>query len=88
MQPEKDEFDEGLEDDDFEAALSGPCSASAVPTVTSETNARQRVTVATESDDEFGDGMLDDADFEAAVTATQSLHNKSSNLIPVRTEHS
>jgi len=40
-----------------------------------------------DSDDEFGDGGLDDLDFEAAeAAATQSIQQTGNNLLPVRTK--
>jgi hypothetical protein len=42
--------------------------------------------VKSESEDEFGDGGLDDVDFEAAeATATQSIQQTANSLFPVRT---
>jgi hypothetical protein len=45
--------------------------------------------VKSESDDEFGDGGLDDLDFEVAeAAATQSIQQTSNSLLPVRPRYS
>ena len=42
-----------------------------------------------DSDDEFGDGGLDEEDFEVAeMTATQSIHQTANSLLPVRAQFS
>jgi DNA replication ATP-dependent helicase Dna2 len=83
---EDDEFGEGLDDADFEAAFSGPTVAEEVtlPPLKSRTSE-----VKEDSDDEFGDG-IDDADFTAAeIAATQSIkETTASSLMPVRSRYS
>ncbi|PQE17549.1 dna replication atp-dependent helicase dna2 protein [Rutstroemia sp. NJR-2017a BBW] len=77
---EDDEFGEGLDDADFEAAFSGPTIAEEVtlPPLKSRTSE-----VKEDSEDEFGDG-IDDADFTAAeIAATQSIkETTASSLMP------
>jgi DNA replication ATP-dependent helicase Dna2 len=79
---EDDEFGEGLDDADFEAAFSGPTVAEEVtlPPLKS-----RKSEVKEDSEDEFGDG-IDDADFTAAeIAATQSIQQTTaSSLMPVR----
>lgn len=56
-------------------------------TAISKPSRRESLTIA-DSDDEFGDGDLDDVDFDAAeATATQSIQQSANSLIPVRTRY-
>ncbi|EDO04399.1 hypothetical protein SS1G_06882 [Sclerotinia sclerotiorum 1980 UF-70] len=74
-----DEFGEGLDDDDFDAAFAGSVPVDNVELPPS----RPRGAAAKEeSDDEFGDN-IDDSDFTAAeIAATQSLKPSANSLMP------
>lgn len=79
---DSDEFGEGLDDDDFDAAF-----ASSVPADNVElppSRPRGASDKKEESDDEYGDD-IDDSDFAAAeIAATQSLNHSANSLMPVR----
>lgn len=77
-----DEFGEGLDDDDFDAAFAGSVPADDVELPPSRP--RGAATKKEESDDEYGDD-IDDSDFAAAeIAATQSLKQSTNSLMPVR----
>ena len=97
---EKDEFDDS-DDDMFEAGLEQIASQfdpqisiarKPSPMVDDDSEmVRQmrRVSSKPESEDEFGDGGLDDDDFEAAeATATQASQQTGNSLLPVRARYS
>ncbi|KAK6594130.1 DNA replication factor Dna2 [Botrytis cinerea] len=75
-----DEFGEGLDDDDFDAAFAGSVPADDVELPPSRP--RGAATKKEESDDEYGDD-IDDSDFAAAeIAATQSLKQSTNSLMP------
>lgn len=90
------DFDE-FDDDDFGADLEQMVSQFDkrspeprkfhLPSVPKSQNAERQMSKA-DSDDEFGDGDLDEDDFEAAVAATQSIPKSARGLIPVGTKYS
>ncbi|ESZ93988.1 hypothetical protein SBOR_5629 [Sclerotinia borealis F-4128] len=75
-----DEFGEGLDDDDFDAAFAGSVQADDVELPPSRP--RGTAVMKVESDDEFGDD-IDDSDFAAAeIAATQSVKQSANSLMP------
>jgi DNA replication ATP-dependent helicase Dna2 len=90
---EFDEFDEELFAADLEGIVAqfdnGLTAEQTIPLSGAEDSKPQEVTFdKPESEDEFGDGGLDDIDFEnAEATATQSLQHTSSSVLPVRTRY-
>ncbi|QSZ30374.1 hypothetical protein DSL72_004897 [Monilinia vaccinii-corymbosi] len=76
---DSDEFGEGLDDDDFDAAFAGSVPADDVELPPSKPRG---AAVKEESDDEYGDD-IDDSDFAAAeIAATQSLKQSATSLMP------
>lgn len=84
---EKDEF--GDSDDELFSGVASQYDANPAPPVNEERKrvARpfRRVPSKAVSEDEFGDGAFDDADFEAA---TQAIEQTNSSLLPVRSRYS
>lgn len=99
LQAVKDEFGDSDDDDMFEAGLE-QIASQFDPQVLNEKKVTpaakggavrqmRRVPSKAESEDEFGDGNLDDDDFEAAeVTATQAFQQTGNSLLPVRARYS
>lgn len=80
-----DEFGEGLDDDDFDAAFG---SAPALRVELPSSRPRETADEKEESDDEYGED-IDDSDFAAAeIAATQSLNQSANSLMPVRSRNS
>ena len=96
LKAESEEFDDS-DEDLFAADLENIASQydknaegkSQIVSIATAVNPGQRKTltrVKSESEDEFGDGGLDDLDFEAAeATATQFIQQTANSLLPVRT---